>query len=412
MNMEQAKKCDCIAGDNKHVYCFSWYVPTTLVTRKVILVLDTSDSCWNVVKNNFSDLVKEVVDSLKRDDQIELWQMGKQEPLLISQKKSDSSLDTNQLINDLTSQIKMFRGGTWLKDTIDTIDKQQEMENSYLIVITDGKIFDQEETPLPKVIDKQIMVIYTDSLPQDTKLWKLMNGIQRTTLNSTNIKNFLSVPSVTMSLNFKLAPDTKIYQIKTDAPNPLEELEGNSLILSHGQKINLCFVTNKGAAEPKLIFNIFNNKHVVSIVVSTEPRHFELQKRLSSICEHIRWKYPTWNKELLTKIAQMVSGKNNDIHAKILCLNTHELSLLDVVNSQKIYCDGCQTLLILSKSVSQKIIKTNRIFLFPLSNNNDVDGLPEECNSLENKYKTYSIFEVDNKKYLVVRFDNQKRKFI
>ncbi|MGA1867462.1 MAG: vWA domain-containing protein [bacterium] len=385
---------------------FEYQVPRNNYIRIVTLLFDTSDSCWPRYKPKYHHLIKKVVDCLQPHDQCELWLLGKSvtatktQPIL---RRDEAS--RRHMANELLSGLALYRGGTWLRKSINYIKndtaKLRNQENRFLIVVTDGEIFDREAVPQPNLKLQRIMVLYVGaSIPQHN-LWPAVSSIWHKHIDTPEIEKFLSHSPVTSLFYFGDDKSRALYQVCQD--NSLMYCKCKTVEVSLGDKAMFCAVGGNSEFRPQLLFQTEGEE--MSIPIEYEIRS---GKRCEEkIYEQLEWLHPIWNMELLNTIVRMlqnniISSEINEIHCPH-CASS--IKVEEIIHKNMIYCDklGCSALLLLNGKVTRKILDKDLILQFPLTEDNKIVGSPEFIKDIPHTKKTYDIYQKEGKSYLVIR---------
>lgn len=118
--------------------------------RRVLLAVDTSDSCWPGKQQQIEAAVRAVSYGLQAHDECHMWIMGRETPAIETRLADDSEAARAALSHRLCSRLVAETGGTWLRETAEamTAAARESTETlDYLLVVTDGSIFDAEAVP-------------------------------------------------------------------------------------------------------------------------------------------------------------------------------------------------------------------------------------------------------------------------
>jgi hypothetical protein len=124
--------------------------------RRVLLAVDTSDSCWPAHRASIEAALRSVANGLQAGDECRLWIMGHAEPVVETSLAGDTEGARVTLCRSLLSAVCDQRGGTWLRETAGAmiaaaVSGSESID--YLLVITDGEtIFDAEAVPPPPAV--------------------------------------------------------------------------------------------------------------------------------------------------------------------------------------------------------------------------------------------------------------------
>ena len=121
--------------------------------RRVLLAVDTSDSCWPAHRAGIEAALRSVSNGIQAHDECCLWVVGCPQPVLTTFLAEDTEAARTSLCRTLLHGLRPELGGTWLRETAGAMVASAASDGeavNYLLVITDGEaIFDAEAVPAP-----------------------------------------------------------------------------------------------------------------------------------------------------------------------------------------------------------------------------------------------------------------------
>jgi hypothetical protein len=121
--------------------------------RRLLLAVDTSDSCWPSRQPEIQAVIRTITTNLQRQDECRLWILGHSTPVVQAPLEDDTESARAALSHRLCGALLGERGGTWLRETADAMFETSRVQSDaidYLLLVTDGAdIFDAEGVPGP-----------------------------------------------------------------------------------------------------------------------------------------------------------------------------------------------------------------------------------------------------------------------
>jgi hypothetical protein len=116
--------------------------------RRILVAVDTSDSC-RAERKQIEGFLNTLVELMQVNDSCSLWTLGQEEKAYECKMKSDGSLGRRQISQEMIRSLRTIRTGTWLRKTLQAMTQADReitspCEQSFLLVVSDGEIFDVE----------------------------------------------------------------------------------------------------------------------------------------------------------------------------------------------------------------------------------------------------------------------------
>jgi len=373
-----------------------WYVdcptlPQCGLRRRVFLVLDTTDSCWPQSRDQVMTWLNRLANMLDTGDSCSLWLLGQDRPVLEDLILEGGNREQwRNTISDALDSVPT-RAGSWLRDTIDGINictGTGEADNSYLLLVTDGVIYDAGQVELPEYIDpSRILAVSPEGLPAT------LDGAWKKLHDERTLQDVLYLPSTDIKILLENEAGSHVYLCGAqnhrrvgDVVDVVDGVPGNRLGLCYmgGQEPRPVLVYSAGGEEGRIEFKwtTINEGH-------PDPRMHRIAELLAA----------PWDLDLLGRISK---GDANNI--KHCCGYQCDGSVNDLGSAVDAVCPDCGgSLLVGQKGFGVTVNDQFAVLLYPLS-----DGNPEqpEYRPATDIVGTgcYGIHTENDRQYLVLRF--------
>ena len=343
----------------KPLWLLEWQAPAA-PRRSLHLIMDTTDSCLKHGET-MKPIVRKALATLEPGDKCTLWMMGPAQPAGTWPVNDASSRGQELMCDALWSSLCEIKGGTWLSDTFSAVKQsvEQETDSAYLLIITDGEIFDREAPGLLKPPDFSLAVLYVDydDPPSDTSLFPWGKGWK---------------PDQFGYDAFFKRPDTG-FQIDTDDRRQggifAFALDGKATARSEfpevvaGQWLRLAFVGG-----PRPVLRIASGRKKRELNVVSHPlrdAHLTRRRKLEKVCRRIEGLHLVWRRDVLNRLAQ----NTNDSFCCQSCSAPFKPKL-----TRQAFCSHCGALLIAWGTAYREdaLLKDAIRLVFPMNSQGEV----------------------------------------
>lgn len=353
--------------------------------RRVLLVLDTTDSFWPEQEPFLNMALVRLAALLEPGDICVPWIMGDQDPA--SECRRGPIPET--LVRDLLGVLEPFPRGSWLSETITEIEAKSRRGASpdwedYLIILTDGKIHDAVAAPVPFWIKhNRIELITPHWTDSDLGGWKKFYQVW----TSESLDMLAQKPSEAKVIPNPGEAALAVYRY---SPAPITRIESGFKV-QPGSAVELCYL---GGKEPRPFLDCGGGaKHAFywSNRQSGSPGD-ERATHMPRIAELL---LAPWNRTALE--ALHTKGGGTIIHCG------KEQTVVREQPPNEARCSECGGCLLVQEEGFQVTDRDQSIVLvfpFPVESGN----LPEYRSPVEVCVGCYEVHSEGNREYLVLKF--------
>lgn len=378
----------------------------------VHVLLDMSDSvyCKPQYLASVSSLLGNLVANLKPGDRLVVWRFGDGKPCF---DKTCPSEENGLFSAPPVSSDWATDRGTWLRPTVMALKKRLKKQDIWqkqkIILVSDGEIWDADETPHPGVPAINLSLLHPDGI-SPKELWKDI-GASWQPLTAFAPGPFLS-PSGSTNARIRLDDPGKqghVYEV-TSSFTQIRRVTGTKIKLTATLpgRLVLCEVGCPDNMEYWL--DPPRGSGLASIRASVEKVNGNINLG-RDVKRELEWHYPLWNLPLLEAAA------NKNRSACIVCpAEGSEHNVGTLLDSPRFpaRCPQCDHLLVVKGIVPGDFVDDQEVYFFPLK----IRGgrkLPTDSpdreqirnNSGISEPRCYDVVKRNGEEYLCVRFLNR-----
>lgn len=399
--------------DEEFIWLLDW-TPPALAKRRVLLAIDSTDSCGEYVSatgtwrlhHHIKELLQTLAQILEPEDTCALWMMGHNTPVLRQSFSRQHQNYPGEFAATLERAIQPVRGGTWLVDTLKSMLREAAHHQAagmqpFLLLVTDGEVFDADG--IREILrDEHIGLVQLG--PWVGPQW-LKQHTEEVQLKRDRLEQFLTLPARKISWTAPMWSGTDVRrfskegELLTDDPGQLSPNEAY---------VGVVFV-GRNQPFPKLVFAVENTSSEV-IAVEKKPLSNSAPAHLQRVLDLLRQRSLHWDHARLRDlVAALRAAQTPEKATSVFTCRSERCSsrFLTTDDLQRsLFCRWCNALLLALETKKRDQLLEHKIpcqWLCHIEADGSV-GHPMPSN-LESNGKACWLFTKDNGTWLGLDLD-------
>jgi len=369
------------------VWLLEWAIQRQ-ARRRVMVAVDTTDSCAEH-RARLGEFCRLLANTLEVSDRCSVWILGR--AVKAVEMELDRPQQRQHMAYSLAAAIVDERGGTWISETVNAMVKESANvnagENCFLLVVSDGEIFDAES--LPSRSEPAVGFVRLGNRTS-RQLGVMKSKTTEVSASEPGLKKFLASPPMSVRLKHDWKGDGAAYfSSEGDLLDPLPPGDLCEVPTDQGM-LRVAFV---GGTLSSL--SLRYSGAVSSWTDDEVARHKltqESEKHLLKVVRQIQGDSVDWNKDLLRSL--VVDQERNP---SVRCSGCGHSNLL----RSSLFCTVCEALLVSRDGIKRRDLPLLGAVRFPVSNDGAI-GESSHCDWSPGDH-AYGVSERDGGRWLALK---------